>query len=89
LQPTGAGDYTAEIIYDILTKKGPMWVAGMWLKGMSHVIVVTGINREDGSLKIINPWQNNDLTESPRSVSWLNARGDVWKSYEGSVMYWK
>lgn len=89
LQPTGAGNYTAEIIHDILTKRGPMWVAGMWIEDKSHVIVVTGINRDNGSMQIINPWLNYDLTESPRSVSWLNARGNVWKSYEGSVMYWK
>ena len=89
MQPTGAGDYTPGILYDLISRKGPLWVGGMWLQGMSHAIVITGCNPENGAIKIINPWRNVDLTESPRTVSWLNARGTLWKSYEGSVMYWK
>ena len=89
LQPTGAGDYTAGILHDIISKKGPVWVAGMWLEGMSHVVVVTACDPDSGNIRIINPWKNYDLSDSPRTVSWLNARGDIWKSYEGSVMYWK
>jgi hypothetical protein len=89
LQPTGAGDYTPEILHDIVSKRGPVWVGGMWLEGMSHAIVVTACDPADGRIKIVNPWRNYDLTESPRTISWLNARGSFWKSYEGSVMYWK
>jgi Papain-like cysteine protease AvrRpt2 len=89
LQPTGAGNYTPEILHDIISKRGPVWVAGMWLEGMSHVVVVTACDPADGRTRIINPWKNHDLSDAPSTVSWLNARGNLWKSYEGSVMYWK
>lgn len=87
--PTGAGDYTSAILYDLFSKKGPLWVGGMWLEGMAHAIVITGVDPDSDKISIINPWKNYDLSESPRTISWLNARGSLWKSYEGSVMYWK
>jgi hypothetical protein len=89
LQPTGAGDYTPEILHDIVSKKGPAWVAGMWIPGLSHAVLVTGCKPANGKITIIDPYKNWDLTESDRTVSWINARGSIWKSYEGSVMYWK
>ena len=83
------GDYTPEILHDIISKKGPVWVAGMWLEDMSHVVVVTACDPEDGRIRIVNPWENYDLSDKLRTVSRFNARGNLWKSYEGSVMYWK
>src|SRR5690242_1060287 len=41
MQPTGAGDYTREILYDLVSKKGPLWVAGKW-GNSSHVVLITG-----------------------------------------------
>lgn len=89
LQPTGAGDYTPQILHDLISKKGPLWVGGMWLENKSHAVVITACDPENGAIRIVNPWLNYDLSDAPRTVSWLNARGNLWKSYEGSVMYWK
>ena len=89
LQPTGAGDYTAALLHDLISKKGPLWVGGMWLKNMSHVIVITACDPASGFIRIINPWKNFDFSDEQRNIGWLNARGSLWKSYEGSVMYWK
>jgi hypothetical protein len=89
MQPTGAGDYTREILYDLISKKGPLWVAGTWVPGCPHVIVVTGVDTDSDNIKIINPWQNLDMSEGSRSITWLNARGNLWKGVEGSVLYWR
>jgi len=89
MQPTGAGDYTKEILYDLVSKKGPLWVGGYWYGESAHVIVVTGVNPDNGKIKIVDPWKNWDLSEGDRDVGWLNARSKVWKAYEGTVMYWK
>jgi hypothetical protein len=89
MQPTGAGDYTREILYDLISKKGPLWVAGRWIENCNHVIVVTAVSDTSEKISIVNPWRNYDLSESPRDIGWLNARGSDWKSVEGSVLYWK
>lgn len=89
MQPTGAGDYTREILYDLISKKGPLWVAGTWVPNCPHVIVVTGVDNESDLIKIINPWRNSDLSEENRNITWLNSRGNLWKGTEGSVMYWR
>ena len=89
MQPTGAGDYTKEILHDLVSKKGPLWVGGYWYGNSAHVIVVTGVNPVNGKITIVDPYNNWDLTEGDRDVGWLNARSKHWKSYEGTVMYWK
>ncbi|MDQ3800862.1 MAG: C39 family peptidase [Acidobacteriota bacterium] len=89
MQPTGAGDYTKEILYDLISKKGPLWVGGHWYGNSAHVIVVTGVDPQSGKIKIADPYNNFDLSEGDRDVGWLNARGKHWKSYEGTVMYWR
>ncbi|MEZ5428647.1 MAG: papain-like cysteine protease family protein [Pyrinomonadaceae bacterium] len=89
LQPTGAGDYTRDILYSLVSNKGPLFVAGIWIENCPHAVVVTACDKDSDNIKIINPWRNYDLSESPRTVNWLNARGDLWKKVEGSVMYWK
>jgi hypothetical protein len=88
LRWSGDGDFTANILYDMLTTHGPLWVAGMWRRGSSHVIVVTGVDKESGNIRYIDPWENYSLSDSPGTVSWLNSRGDVWKNCDASVMYW-
>ncbi|HMT09968.1 MAG TPA: papain-like cysteine protease family protein [Pyrinomonadaceae bacterium] len=88
LKWAGDGDFTGEILHGILKSYGPVWVAGQWIPGYSHVIVVTGVDKDDGRIKIVNPWKNYDLSESPRTVSWLNERGTVWKTCPASIMYW-
>jgi hypothetical protein len=88
LRWSGDGEITADILADMLPVRGPLWVAGMWRKGSSHVIVVTGVDRESGKIRYIDPWENYSLTDSPGTISWLNGRGDVWKNCDASVMYW-
>ncbi len=88
MQPTGTGDYTRDILYDLVSKKGPLFVAGKW-GGSSHVILVTGCSNDSDEIKIVDPWKNYDLSESDSNLTWLNSRGSTWKGTEGSVMYWK
>jgi hypothetical protein len=89
MQPTGAGNYTREILYDLVWRKGPLWVGGMWLENMSHAVVITGVDPDSDKISIVNPWRNYALEEEERNIFWLNARGNFWKSYEGSVMHWR
>lgn len=84
----GDGDTYPDVLANALKSHGPYWVAGMWTKNYSHVIVVTGCDPDTGAIKYINPWCNYDLSESIADVDWLNARGKVWKSTLGSMMYW-
>lgn len=88
MQPTGAGDYTREILYDLVSKKGPLWVAGKW-GNSSHVVLITGCSNDSDAIKIVDPWKNYDLSESDSSLTRLNSRGSTWKGVEGSVMYSK
>lgn len=84
----GDGEIDAEVLANALVTYGPYWVAGMWKKGSSHVIVVTGCDPEQGQIRYVDPWMNHDLSETWATVSWLNARGKIWKETNGSLMYW-
>jgi hypothetical protein len=84
----GDGEIDAEVLANALKSHGPYWVAGMWTKNSSHVIVVTACNPSTGQIRYINPWMNHDLSDSVGGIDWLNARGDVWKQTLGSLMYW-
>jgi hypothetical protein len=86
LKCAGDGEIAADVLLDVLKAHGPIWVAGNWGSG-SHVIVVTACDAEDGRIRYINPYANNDLTDSPGTVSWLTQRGNTWKSCDASVMY--
>jgi len=88
LKWAGDGDFEGGTLYDILKSYGPVWVAGQWISGYNHVIVVTAVDKEDNRISIVNPWKNYDLSESPRTIDWLNARGSVWKNCDASIMYW-
>lgn len=89
MQPTGAGDYTKEILHDLISKKGPLWVGGYWYGKSAHAILVTGVNPVNGDITIVDPLNNWDLSEGDSDLGWLNARSKHWKSFEGTVMYWK
>jgi hypothetical protein len=92
----GTGEIEAKVLHDCLKQHGPMWIAGDWVQGAdpsvkkdnSHVIVVTACDPDDGRIKYINPYANNDLSESPGTVSWLTKRSTKWKNADASVMYW-
>ncbi len=84
----GDGEIYADVLANALKVHGPYWVAGMWEKNSSHVIVVTGCNPETGNIRYINPWMNHDLSDTPGTIEWLNKRGDIWRQTDGSLMYW-
>jgi Papain-like cysteine protease AvrRpt2 len=84
----GDGEIDAQALADALKSHGPYWVAGMWQKNSSHVIVVTACNPDTGNIRYINPWMNVDLSDTVSNIDWLNKRGDVWKQTLGSLMYW-
>lgn len=84
----GDGEIDADVLARALRSHGPYWVAGMWQKNFSHVIVVTACNPEQGQIRYINPWMNHDLSDTWGTVSWLNDRGKVWKETDGSLIYW-
>jgi len=88
LRWSGDGEITADILAAMLPVHGPLWVAGMWRQNHSHVIVVTGVDKEAGKIRYIDPWKNYSLTDSPGTIPWLNDRGDVWKNCDASVMHW-
>lgn len=88
LGAAGDGEIDAGVLANALRTHGPYWVAGMWIKGSSHVIVVTACDPDTGRIKYINPWNNFTLTEDTNGIDWLNSRGDIWKSTFGSLMYW-
>jgi papain like cysteine protease AvrRpt2 len=87
LRATGDGDLPASSMEEVLQKYGPIWVAGNWGQG-NHVIVVTACDASSGQIRFINPYQNFSLTDTPGTMTWLNARGDLWRSCDASVMYW-
>lgn len=84
----GDGELDAGYFAEAIKKNGPYWVAGMWRKGFSHVIVVTAVDPDQGKIKYVDPWMNHDLSESNGTMSWLNDRGKIWKETDGSLIYW-
>jgi hypothetical protein len=88
LRWSGDGEFTSEILQDMLKNHGPLWVAGMWRMNSSHVIVVTACEPESGRIKYNDPWEQSG-SESNGTISWLNDRGSVWKSCDASVIYWR
>lgn len=84
----GDGEADAEVLANALRTHGPYWVAGEWKKGSPHVIVVTGCNPESGKIRLINPWNNYDLSESEDLLENFNNRGKVWGNTFGSMIYW-
>lgn len=89
LQAAGDGEIYADTLETVLKQKGPIWIAGRWYNNCDHVIVITGVDVQQGKVKFINPWRNYSLQESNGTISWLNERGSQWKSCDASVMYWK
>ncbi len=77
-----------EQLFTMLATHGPLWIAGKFSKESSHVIVVTGCEIDTGRIKIINPWNNYSLGETPQTVEWLQERGDPWTNCDASIMYW-
>src|SRR5262245_34279446 len=88
LRWSGDGEIEADVLYDLMTQRGPIWIAGMWRRGSSHVLVVTGVDKDAGKIRYVDPWENYSLEDSPGTLDWLNNRGDVWKNCDASVMYW-
>lgn len=88
LRWSGDGEIEASVLHDLMVQRGPIWIAGIWRRGYSHVLVVTGVDKDGGKIRYIDPWENYGLTDSPGTVSWLSSRGDVWKSCDASIMYW-
>jgi hypothetical protein len=87
LRATGDGDLPGDAMEEVLLKYGPIWVAGNWGQG-NHVIVVTSCDAASGKIRYVNPFMNYSLEDTPGTLSWLNARGDLWRSCDASVMYW-
>jgi Papain-like cysteine protease AvrRpt2 len=85
----GDGEIDAQVLANALKSHGPYWLAGMWTKNSSHVIVVTGCNPTSGEITYINPWCNYDLSESSGNIDWLNSRGSMWKNTFGSAIYFR
>jgi hypothetical protein len=88
LRWSGDGEFTNEILSSMLKSYGPLWIAGMWRKNQSHVIVVIGSDPESGAIKYFDPMEPSGL-ESSGTINWLNNRGNVWKNCDASVMYWR
>ena len=76
------------ILQNLLQAHGPLWIAGKFSRAFDHVIVLTGVEPETGRITIVNPFRNNDLTESPQTIDWLQDRGYPWTSCDASIMYW-
>lgn len=87
LTATGDGELDAGAMAEVLKKRGPVWVAGDWGRG-SHVIVVTACDPDDGRIRIINPYENWEGSETPWTMTDLNKRGSLWRNCDASVMYW-
>lgn len=49
----GDGDTYPDLLANALKSQGPYWVARMWQKGHSHVIVVTACDLETGAIRYI------------------------------------
>ncbi len=79
----------AGVLTEALKSHGPLWIAGEWTKGSSHVIVVTACDPDTGSIKYINPFANFMLEESNGTVGWLQERGNLWSACDASIMYWQ
>ncbi len=88
LRWSGDGEFTSEILADMLKNYGPLWIAGKWYQNYSHVIVVTGCETETGKVKYCDPLEPSG-SESNGTISWLNSRGGTWKSCDASVMYFR
>jgi hypothetical protein len=88
LKARGTYNIDAFVLTNTLKMHGPIWIAGAWIKGRSHVIVLTGCDPEKGTVYLVNPWDNNFGVESTKSIAELNDRGDLWRNCEASIMYW-
>ena len=84
----GDGEIDGNVLARALTAHGPYWVAGEWIKGSPHVIVITGVNPATGRVKLVNPWKNFDLSESEDLLDNINNRRQPWISTFGSLIYW-
>lgn len=87
LRATGDGDLDGSAMEEVLSKRGPIWIAGNWGSG-NHVIVVTACDAASGKIRYVNPFMNHGATDSAGTLSWLNGRGDLWRNCDASVMYW-
>jgi ABC-type bacteriocin/lantibiotic exporter with double-glycine peptidase domain len=88
LRWSGDGEIEASVLYDLMVQRGPIWIAGIWRRGYSHVMVVTGVDKDSEKIRYIDPWENFSLSDSGGTVGWLSNRGDVWKNCDASIMYW-
>ena len=84
----GDGEVDADVLANALATHGPYWVAGEWIKGSPHVVVVTGINPASGKIRLVNPWKNWDLTETEDLLDNFNNRRQPWISTFCSFIYW-
>jgi|SRR4028119_1785531 hypothetical protein len=88
LRWSGDGDFTAEILHEMLKNYGPIWIAGKWYQNYSHVRVITGCEVGSGKVKYLDPLEPSGK-ESNGTITSLNARGSEWKNCDASVMYWR
>ena len=84
----GTPTIPADVLEDLLRRKGPVWISGRWLPNSSHAVVITGCEAATGKIKYIDPWQNNALTDSNASTAWLDNRGPDWTNCDAGLMYW-
>ena len=48
---------SADNLYEVLRKHGPMWCAGNFLQGSGHAIVVCSIDTESGAIRANDPYE--------------------------------
>lgn len=87
LRWAGGGDIDGGALETVLKTYGPVWIAGCWYLGLSHVIVITACEAATGKIKYVNPYKNFTLEETPGTLQWLNDGRGHWKPIDGSIMY--
>lgn len=78
----------ANTLASMIKSRGPLWIAGKFSHAFHHVIVVTACDPANGRIKIVNPYKNYSLQETPQTISWLEDRGFPWTACDASIMYW-
>jgi hypothetical protein len=73
---------SSEIIEDALRKFGPLWCGGNWY-GSGHVIVLTGIDAEQGQVHLNDPGSGGIWRTE--SVAWFNL--SLYSDKDGCVLH--
>jgi hypothetical protein len=88
LRWSGGGDIEADVLEGALKSHGPYFAGGAWRMKLSHIILLTAVNKDTDKIKYINPMEPSGQ-ETTATIQWFNDnRGTAWKQSTSGFLYW-